>query len=39
MDLELFDGYVDSNFICFPYETQRTGAYACGGVRKVTVMD
>ncbi len=39
MDLELFDGYVDSNFICFPYETRRTGVYACGGVRKATDMD
>jgi len=33
-DIGLFDGYVDSNFICFPYETQRTGVYAAGGVRK-----
>lgn len=39
MDLELFDGYADSNFICFPYETRRTGVYACGGVRKATTMD
>ncbi len=36
LDLELFDGYADSNFICFPYETRRTGVYACGGVRKAT---
>lgn len=36
LELELFDGYADSNFICFPYETRRTGVYACGGVRKAT---
>ncbi len=29
-DLELFDGYADSNYICFPYETRRTGVYAAG---------
>ncbi|CAB5128869.1 Anaerobic respiratory complex protein QmoB [Olavius algarvensis associated proteobacterium Delta 3] len=33
-DIGLFDGYVDSNFICFPYETQRTGIYAAGAVRR-----
>ncbi len=33
-DIDLFDGYVDSNFICFPYETQRTGIYAVGAVRR-----
>ncbi|MDF1613441.1 FAD-dependent oxidoreductase [Desulfurivibrio dismutans] len=38
LDLELFDGYADSNFICFPYETRRTGVYTCGGVRKATDM-
>ncbi len=38
-DLELFDGYADSHFICFPYETRRTGVYACGGVRKAETMD
>ncbi len=26
-------GYPDSNFICFPYETRRTGVYAAGSVR------
>lgn len=26
-------GFPDSNFICFPYETQRTGIYAAGAVR------
>ena len=27
-------GYPDSHFICFPYETRRTGIYAAGCVRK-----
>jgi quinone-modifying oxidoreductase subunit QmoB len=26
-------GFPDSHFICFPYETRRTGIYATGGVR------
>ncbi|GAB6158847.1 FAD-dependent oxidoreductase [Desulfotomaculum varum] len=26
-------GFPDSHFICFPYETRRTGIYACGSVR------
>ncbi len=38
-DLDLFDGYADSHFICFPYETRRTGVYSCGGVRKAATMD
>ncbi len=38
-DLGLFDGYADSHFICFPYETRRTGVYTCGGVRKAMAMD
>ncbi|MBU0946391.1 MAG: FAD-dependent oxidoreductase [Proteobacteria bacterium] len=38
LDLDLFDGYADSHFICFPYETRRTGVYACGGVRKAMNM-
>jgi len=38
LDLDLFDGYADSNFICFPYETRRTGIYTCGGVRKAETM-
>jgi quinone-modifying oxidoreductase subunit QmoB len=29
----LRDGFSDSNFICFPYETLRTGIYAAGAVR------
>ncbi len=33
-DIGLFDGYTDSNFICFPYETQRTGIYAAGVIRR-----
>jgi len=33
-DIGLFNGYSDSNFICFPYETQRTGIYAAGGIRR-----
>ncbi len=39
MDLELFDGYADSHFVCFPYETRRTGVYTCGGVRKAMNME
>ena len=27
-------GFADSNFLCFPYETQRTGIYSAGCVRK-----
>ena len=26
-------GFPDSHYICFPYETQRTGIFACGTVR------
>jgi quinone-modifying oxidoreductase subunit QmoB len=33
-DNALFDDYADSNFICFPYETQRTGIYAAGSIRR-----
>jgi quinone-modifying oxidoreductase, subunit QmoB len=33
-DIDIFNGYVDSNYICFPYETQRTGIYAAGAVRR-----
>ena len=33
-DIGLFNGFCDSNFICFPYETQRTGIYAAGAVRR-----
>ncbi len=38
-DLALFDGYADSHFICFPYETRRTGIYTCGGVRKAETIE
>ncbi len=30
----LRDGFNDSHFICFPYETRRTGIYAAGPVRR-----
>ena len=33
-NIELFKGYGDSNYICFPYETQRTGIYAAGAIRR-----
>ncbi len=33
-DLELFKRICDSNFICFQYETRRTGVYAAGAVRQ-----
>lgn len=32
-DLDLYKGFADSNFICFPYETRRTGIYAAGAVK------
>jgi len=30
----LADGFADSHYLCFPYETRRTGIYACGPVRR-----
>ena len=27
-------GFVDSNFVCWPYETQRTAIFSAGGVRE-----
>ena len=27
-------GFPDSHFICFPYETRRTGIYSAGGIRR-----
>jgi quinone-modifying oxidoreductase subunit QmoB len=33
-DLDLFNGFADSNFVCFPYETRRTAIYAAGAVRQ-----
>jgi len=38
-DIGLFDNYADSNFICFPYETQRTGVYAAGCIRRSMTME
>ena len=32
--LEGYFGFADSNFICFQYETRRTGVYAAGAVRQ-----
>jgi quinone-modifying oxidoreductase subunit QmoB len=31
---QLVHGFNDSHFICFPYETRRTGIYTCGPVRR-----
>ncbi len=38
-DNALFDDYADSNFICFPYETQRTGIYAAGSIRRAMTVE
>jgi quinone-modifying oxidoreductase subunit QmoB len=38
-EIGLFDGFCDSNYICFPYETQRTGIYAAGGIRRSMTME
>ncbi len=38
-DIGLFGNFVDSNFICFPYETQRTGVYAAGAIRRSMTME
>ncbi len=38
-NIDLFQGYCDSNFICFPYETQRTGIYAAGAIRRSMTME
>ncbi|MBG0776212.1 MAG: hydrogenase iron-sulfur subunit [Desulfovibrionaceae bacterium] len=38
-DLDLFDGFADSNYICFPYETRRTGVYAAGAIRQPMMLD
>jgi len=32
-DLPVRGGFPDSHFVCFPYETRRTGVYAAGTVR------
>ena len=31
---QLTNGFTDSHFICFPYETRRTGIYTAGPVRR-----
>jgi quinone-modifying oxidoreductase subunit QmoB len=31
---QLIHGFTDSHFICFPYETRRTGIYTAGPVRR-----
>ncbi len=33
-DNDIYAEYADSNYICFPYETQRTGIYAAGAIRR-----
>ncbi|MFZ2632236.1 MAG: FAD-dependent oxidoreductase [Desulfosalsimonadaceae bacterium] len=38
-DNAIFNGYADSNFICFPYETQRTGIYAAGAIRRALTVE
>ncbi len=38
-DNDIYDKYADSNFICFPYETQRTGIYAAGTIRRSMTME
>ena len=30
----LADGFADSHYICFPYETRRSGIYTCGPLRR-----
>ncbi len=37
-ETENYNGFADSNFICFPYETRRTGVYAAGCVRQPMTM-
>jgi quinone-modifying oxidoreductase subunit QmoB len=38
-DNAIYQEYADSNFICFPYETQRTGIYAAGGIRRALTVE
>ena len=38
-DNDIFDEDADSNYICFPYETQRTGIYAAGGIRRAQTVE
>ncbi len=36
---QLAHGFTDSHFICFPYETRRTGIYSAGPVRRPMDME
>ncbi|MCF8089094.1 MAG: FAD-dependent oxidoreductase [Desulfotignum sp.] len=38
-DNDIFGQYADSNYICFPYETQRTGIYAAGAIRRAMTIE
>jgi quinone-modifying oxidoreductase subunit QmoB len=38
-DNDIFGQYADSNYICFPYETQRTGIYAAGSIRRAMTIE
>lgn len=38
-DNDIFGQYADSNYICFPYETQRTGVYAAGAIRRAMTIE
>jgi len=38
-DNAIFNDYADSNYICFPYETQRTGIYAAGAIRRALTVE
>jgi quinone-modifying oxidoreductase subunit QmoB len=37
-EIDEYNGFADSNFICFPYETRRTAIYAAGCVRQPMTM-
>lgn len=38
-DVAAFDGYAASNFICFPYETRRSGIHAAGCLREPQTLE
>ena len=38
-DNDIFGQYADTNYICFPYETQRTGIYAAGAIRRAMTIE
>jgi len=38
-DNDIFGQYADSNYICFPYETQRTGIYAAGAIHRAMTIE